>query len=154
VAGQYVYQCNGPQGRFPGPSGGLACTIDDYFIFAQMLGSGGVAPNGARILGSATVELMRSNHLPAASAGLARDLGDLTSGPAGMTNEGPGVGFGLSVAVVTDPVKCGGLRAAGEYHWLGGCCTTFWIDPANAIVVVFFSQVQPGASLSLIAHLH
>jgi hypothetical protein len=34
------------------------------------------------------------------------------------------VGFGLSVSVVVDTVKCMGLKALGEYGWLGGGCTT------------------------------
>ena len=80
VAGPFVFQGNGPEGYFPGPSGGLVCTCADYCAFAQMLCNGGVGANGARILGSATLELMRSNHLPAASQGQAMDCGDLMSG--------------------------------------------------------------------------
>ncbi len=124
IAGPFVYQANGPQGYFPGPSGGMVCTIDDYLTFAQMLCSGGVGSNGARILGSATVELMRSNHLGAATGGLAVDCGDLISGTVTPTNPGAGTGFGLGVSVVTDTIKCMGLKAMGEYSWLGGGCTT------------------------------
>jgi CubicO group peptidase (beta-lactamase class C family) len=44
---------------------GLFGTIGDYFRFAQMLANGGEL-DGARILGRKTLELMHSNHVPAA----------------------------------------------------------------------------------------
>eukprot|EP01044_Picomonas_judraskeda_P016592 COSAG03_NODE_2973_length_2317_cov_3.891344_1_plen_338_part_10 len=36
VAGPFVYQANGPEGYFPGPSGGMVCTIGDFLAFAQV----------------------------------------------------------------------------------------------------------------------
>ena len=95
----------GPDGHFPGPSGGVASTLGDYSVFMQMLCAGGVGPTtGVRILASSTVDFLSSNHLPAATNGGGDDCGDLAhpDGPGGsysLINPGPGVGFGLGVAV-------------------------------------------------------
>ena len=127
VAGPYLYQGNGPEGHFPGPSGGLASTVADYWRFAQMVANGGLGPNGARVLASSTVEAMRSNQLPAASGLRQVECADLSSEPPSLTSPGPGMGFGLGVAVAVDPVRAVPQRAAGEFYWIGGCCTTFWV---------------------------
>ena len=77
-------------------SGGLVSTAEDYLQFAQMLVNGGEL-NGKRYLGPKTVELMASNH-----------TGELVNGQFGRPARG--MGFGLGVQVVEDPVAAD-LRA-------------------------------------------
>jgi CubicO group peptidase (beta-lactamase class C family) len=52
------------------------------------------------------------------------------------------VGFGLDFAVrVSQPKKPEENRGAvGEFFWDGAASTLFWIDPANHLAAVFFTQ--------------
>jgi len=43
---------------------------------------------------------------------------------------GKGVGFGLNVAVIVDPVPTE-PRPKGCFYWAGAYGTIFWIDPTN-----------------------
>ena len=100
-------------------------TVTDYFRFCQMLLNGGVAVDGTRVLGRRTVELFASNRLPScAMAAPGTDCGDLgfaedlpEPGHSG-TNQGPGVGFGLGVAVVDEPAKAKRVCSKGEFYWV------------------------------------
>ncbi|CAN5600732.1 serine hydrolase domain-containing protein [soil metagenome] len=105
--------------------GGLVSTTADYARFAQMLLNGGRL-DGARILAPGTIKLMASNHLT-----------DIVMGaPDASFSPAKGVGFGLDVAVVTDPVKAGVLRGEGTYGWGGAAGTWFWIDPKNDLFML------------------
>ncbi|WP_369059504.1 serine hydrolase domain-containing protein [Caulobacter sp. 73W] len=106
--------------------GGLVSTVADYARFSQMLLNGGEL-GGKRLLKAQTVELMRENHLTAAS---------LAKQPLG-----PGVGFGLDFATVMDPAKAGTPVGKGSYSWGGAAGTWFWIDPANDLFVLGMVQV-------------
>ncbi len=86
---------------------GLYSTLGDYLRFAQMLANGGEL-NGGRLLGCRTVELMYSNHLPAAL---------LPFGDGGGTY--PGWGFGLGSRVMLDVTATGGPGSIGEHGWSG-----------------------------------
>jgi CubicO group peptidase (beta-lactamase class C family) len=119
--------------------GGLVSTAADYHRFTQMLLRGGEL-DGARILGSRTVRFMTTNHLP---GGL--DLGQLsTGGFAESTFEG--IGFGLGFAVVEDPVPSRTLASRGEYFWGGAASTTFWVDPAEELTAMLFTQLLPSST--------
>jgi CubicO group peptidase (beta-lactamase class C family) len=109
--------------------GGMVSTLRDYARFAQMLLGGGEL-DGVRILSPATVRLMASNHLNDAQ---------LAGAPLGA-----GVGFGLDVAVVTDPAKAGTLLGKGTYSWGGAAGTWFWVDPENDVVFLGMIQVLGG----------
>ncbi len=117
--------------RFPATytsgAGGLSSTAADYFRFAQMLANGGEL-DGKRLLGPRAVELMGSNH-----------VGDLFAGQAGRPK---GMGFGLTVEVVVDPVAAGTFRSKGSFGWDGAFGTHFWVDPAEQLVAVLMVQTS------------
>jgi len=116
---------------FTGASG-LTSTLDDYLRFARMLLNGGEL-DGVRILRPETVRLMATNHLPAT----VRDSSFLP---------GKGqVGFGIDFAVRVAPPKSveENNGTVGEFFWDGAASTLFWVDPANRLTAVFFTQVIP-----------
>ena len=115
--GQYV---DGPRASFSGGAG-LLSTARDYARFLQMMLDGG-ALNGARILSPASVALMTANH-----------VGDLF---------GNGTGFGLGFEVRLDLGASGQPGSVGDYGWGGAYHTTFWVDPAERLVVVYFTQLR------------
>ena len=117
--------------------GGLVGTIDDYLRFAEMLRRGG-ALGDARLLSDRTVRFMTANHLP----------GDIASmGPESFAEQPmEGMGFGLGGAVVLDPGRARCRGSIGDFSWGGMASTFFWIDPAEALSVVFFTQLSPSSS--------
>jgi CubicO group peptidase (beta-lactamase class C family) len=109
-------------GAFFSGGGGLFTTAEDYWQFAQMLLNGGQL-NGKRLLGTRTVELMRSPFIPDTLPGRAR-----------------GESFGLSMRVVTDPVQRGVALSTGSFGWSGAYGTHFWVDPKEKLVAVMMTQ--------------
>lgn len=95
--------------------GGLASTTADYLRFATMLLNRG-ALGGVRILSTRTVEFMFRNHLPGGA--------DLAAFGRPMNAESPltGVGQGLGVSLVLDPVRAGYPTSAGEVGWAERRC--------------------------------
>jgi CubicO group peptidase (beta-lactamase class C family) len=112
----------------PSGGGGMVSTAMDYMRFCQMLLNGGEL-DGQRLLSPLTVQLMRSNVLPAS----ARTMG-------------PGTGFGLDFAVVEDPVAAGGFGGEGTFYWGGYAGTWFWIDPVYKLIVVGMIQIRGDGS--------
>jgi CubicO group peptidase (beta-lactamase class C family) len=119
--------------NYRGVRGGSSLTSSarDYLRFARMLANGGEL-DGVRLLSPGTVKLMRSNHLP--------DGIWLGMGQPGMNT---GVGYGLGVSVLVDPVKHGNLGSKGEFGWSGAASTHFFIDPEKDIVGIFLTQKMP-----------
>jgi CubicO group peptidase (beta-lactamase class C family) len=113
---------------------GLASTLADYHRFTQMLLRRGEL-DGTRILSPRTVELMTKNHLPGGA-----DLATIGR-PLGVFRPQFGQGFGLGFGVVDDPVAGKSLSSRGEFHWGGAAGTNFWVDPAEEITALFFTQV-------------
>jgi CubicO group peptidase (beta-lactamase class C family) len=93
-----------------------------------------------RLLGTRTVDYMVRNHLPGGA-----DL-EAFGRPAFAEMPYPGVGFGLGVSVVVDPVKGRSLCSLGEYAWGGAASTAFWIDPAEQITCLFLTQLLPSTT--------
>ena len=114
--------------------GGCALsTAIDYLRFAQMLLNGGEL-DGVRVLGRKTVEYMTADHLgPEVDATNLRNYPNLN-----------GYGFGLGVAVRRGGGISGVASSRGEFHWAGSTGTYFWVDPAEALAVVFMAHA-PGA---------
>ena len=105
--------------------GGLWSTAEDYLQFAQMLVNGGQL-NGKRLLGPRTVDLMGSNH-----------LGDLYA-KSGASRSG--MGWGLSVEVVVDPVAANRRTSQGSFGWDGAFGTHFWVDRTEQIAGILLIQ--------------
>jgi CubicO group peptidase (beta-lactamase class C family) len=125
--------------RYLSGGGGLVGTAADYHRFTQMLLGRG-AYDGVRLLGSRTVDYMTRNHLPGGA--------DLESFGRRLFSETPfqGTGFGLGFSVVQDPVALHGLASRGEYGWGGAASTAFWVDPAEEITAMFFTQLLPSST--------
>src|ERR1019366_6859873 len=87
-----------------------------------------------------TVSYMTSNHLPGGV-----DLEEFgRPGVAEVTFAG--VGFGLGVSVVTDPLAGKALTSVGEYGWGGGFSTAWWVAPREDLSVLFFTQLLPSSA--------
>lgn len=61
----------------------------------------------------------------------------------------PGLGFGLGLAVVTDPVASGSPASAGTGFWSGALNTEFFVDPAENLAAMLFTQLNPYGALPL-----
>ncbi len=115
--------------------GGCASgTALDYVRFAQMLLNKGTF-EGNRLLSRKTVEYMTSNQL-----GPNVDVSRLHEFPVEHMD---GFGFGLGVAVRTQPGVAGVPGTPGEFMWSGAQGTMFWVDPKEEMVVVFLANT-PG----------
>lgn len=121
--GAYV---DGPRKSFSGGAG-LVSTATDYGRFLQMLLNGGEL-DGARLLSRKTVELMTVDH-----------LGDVTFRP--------GEGFGLGFSIVDDLGRRGVPGSVGEFGWGGAYHSTYWVDPAEELVVVYLTQLIPAGDI-------
>ncbi len=120
--GQYL---DGPRTSFSGGAG-LLSTAADYARFLQALLNGGEL-EGARILSPKSVELMVVNH-----------VGELY---------GSGRGFGLGFSIALDLGVRGELGSLGDFGWGGAYHSSYWLDPAEELVVVYFTQVIPATGL-------
>jgi CubicO group peptidase (beta-lactamase class C family) len=119
-------------GRWASGGGGAVSTAADYARFCQMLLNGGEL-DGTRLLAPKTVALMASDHLPPDCS-----YGDTARPRFGALAPVPemGYGFGLGFAVRTAAGRCPLPGSVGEYFWGGVLGTSFWIDPAEELVVV------------------
>ena len=127
MVGQGAY-VNGPGISFSGGAGYLSTALD-YGKFLQMMLNKGEF-NGKRIISPKTVELMTMNHLEEATFPWAK-----------------GTGFGLGFSIVNDVGLRGLLGSKGEYGWGGAYHSSYWVDPEEDLVVVYFTQVIPADGL-------
>ena len=117
--GHYV---TGPRKSFSGGAG-LLSTTADYTRFLEAIRRG-----GGPILSRKSVELMTTDNL--------RDI-----------EVAPGLGFGLGFGTVSDPGLRGELGSAGEFNWGGAYHTSYWVDPAEKLTVVYMTQILPAPGL-------
>ena len=117
---------------------GLTSTLDDYMKFAQMLVHKGSAGN-VQILKPETVKLMSTNQ-----------LSDTITKRLWLPSKGR-VGFGIDFAVRTQPPgsKEENNGTVGEFFWDGAASTLFWVDPANELTAVLFTQMVPFDKVKL-----
>jgi CubicO group peptidase (beta-lactamase class C family) len=107
-------------------AGGLVSTAHDYIRFQQMVANGGEL-DGVRLLSPRTVSLMIENH----------------TGELPLWLPGPGTGFGLGYAVITDRGAAATPLSLGSAYWGGAYCTLSWFDREQGIVAAVFTQVRP-----------
>ncbi len=107
---------------FPDGADGLVSTVGDVLAFATMLRAGGVS-GGRRILSADAVSAMTTSRVGPIDVG--------------------GMGWGLGIGV-RDRDEPGG-RQAGSYGWDGGLGTSWWTDPASAVIAVLLTnQMWPS----------
>jgi CubicO group peptidase (beta-lactamase class C family) len=99
---------------------GLSSTVYDYAVFIQMLLNGGQY-NGKRILSRHSVRMMTTNQ-----------IGDIPFG----NNK-----FGLGFDIITERGSAKGPAQVGTFSWGGAFATTYWIDPKEKIVAVYYKQL-------------
>lgn len=119
---------------------GLYSTMADYQRFATMLlGRGAVGDS--RLVGRKTFDMMVSNQMG----------GDLASRgqPHFTETTMEGIGFGLGVSVMLDPVKAKILGSPGEFAWGGMASTAFFVDPAERFTVILLTQLVPSSTYTL-----
>jgi len=99
--------------------GGLSSTVYDYAVFLQMLLNGGEY-NGHRLLSRNTVRMMTMNQIGNI------DFGD---------NK-----FGLGFAIETEKGSGAFPSQAGTFSWGGAFATSYWADPKEKMIVIFYRQ--------------
>ena len=111
--------------------GGLISTLDDYLLFARMLLNKGEL-NGRRYIARETFELMTTNHLTE----------DQRQIPFLGMPMWSGLGFGLGLSVVMDPVKHEwmGAGSQGSFGWPGAFGTWWQADPRKNMILIFLIQ--------------
>lgn len=119
--------------------GGLVSTAADYHRFTQLILNGGEL-DGVRLLGTRTVRYMTRNQLPGGA-----DL-EAFGRPLHAESSFAGMGFGFGFSVVQDPAESKVLSSAGELAWGGLASTAFWIDPAEDLTAMFFTQLMPSST--------
>ena len=100
---------------------GLSSTIYDYGIFLQMLLNNGVY-NGKRILSRNTVRIMTMNQ-----------IGDISLGDDK---------FGLGFLIISEKGSGRTPAQAGTFSWGGAFATSYWVDPKEKLVMLFYRQLQ------------
>jgi len=119
--GHYV---QGPRRNFSGGAG-IVSTARDYARFLEMIRNRGEL-DGVRILSPRTVELMTSNQ----------------SGTLFSQN---GMGFGLGFEIV-ERLGAKGMYSVGSFGWGGAYGSSYTVDPAERLVVVFMINQMPNRS--------
>lgn len=123
--------------KFLSAGGGLVSTAADFVRFCLMLaGKGALA--GKRLMKAESVELMTHNHLP-------EHLIPLDKKP---ETRYAGLGFGLGVSVRVQQTDWIPDSQVGEYGWIGGTSTEFWISPRDELVAITLAQHIPFSELS------
>ena len=123
--------------RFLSAGGGLVSTASDFARFCLMLSGKGTL-SGKRLMKAESVELMTRNHLP-------QHLIPLDKKPEDRYG---GLGFGLGVSVRVQQTDWVRASQIGEYGWIGGTSTEFWISPRDELVTITLAQHLPFSPLS------
>lgn len=116
--GDYV---DGPRRSFSGGAG-LLSTARDYARFLEMIRRGGEL-DGVRYLSPESIAAMSSDQV-------------------GALYTPDGLGFGLGFQTV-ERAGAAGAGSVGAFGWGGAYGSTYKVDPAERMVVVFLIQVVP-----------
>ena len=123
--------------RFLSAGGGLVSTASDFARFCLMLSGKGTF-SGKRLMKAESVEFMTRNHLP-------QNLIPLDKKPEDRYG---GLGFGLGVSVRVQQTDWVRASQIGEYGWIGGTSTEFWISPQDELISITLAQHIPFSPLS------
>lgn len=103
---------------------GLCSTVYDYAIFLQMLLNGGEY-NGNTLLGRSSIRMMTMNQI-------------------GNVNVGDNkFGLGFEIETVEGSTKT--PSSVGTFSWGGAFSTSYWVDPKEHLVLLFYRQLQNGS---------
>lgn len=121
------------EGGYVSGGQGLWSTVDDYLAFARLFVGGGEV-DGVRLLKPETIAEMMADQLTPGQ----RATGEMLGMPAFAAH-----GFGLGLAVVTDPqtasvVRCRG--GAGTVGWPGAYGGWWQADPTDGSVMIFLTH--------------
>ena len=122
------------RGGFGG--GGLMATLGDLVQFAGMWAQGG-AWKGTRILGRATIDLMRKNHLSSQA------LEDFRMMARQSYPWYQGYGWGLAGRTLIDPQAAGSNGSIGEFGWCGATGPYLLADPERQLGIAYAQQTSP-----------
>jgi CubicO group peptidase (beta-lactamase class C family) len=115
----------GSEPPFESAGGGLVSTVDDYFVFYRMLLNQG-RHGDEQILSRTAIELMTSDQITAEQrVGAELFFGDYRSW-----------GFVMSVDIRRDHL----FHNPGRFGWDGGTGTTAYVDPAEEMIGILFTQ--------------
>ena len=117
-----IFDINYPNssGTYFSGGAGLSSTTLDYAVFLQMLLNGGEY-NGKRLLSRHTVRMMTMNQ-----------IGDISRG----ANK-----FGLGFGITTERGSSILPIPEGAFEWGGAFATTYWADPKEKIIGIFYRQL-------------
>lgn len=122
--------------------GGLVSTAGDYQRFmAALLGRGPEC--GPPLVSAELRALLGENQLPD-GLDLATVARDRYRGA-----DSAGLGFGLGVSVVMDPVANASPVSAGTLSWGGAASTTFFVDPVEGLAAALYTQLLPTGTYPL-----
>ena len=116
--GHYVV---GPRRSYSGGAG-IVSTAHDYARFLQMILNRGEI-DGVRVLSPRSVDLMTSNQIPSIY---------------GQNGKGFGLGF-----ETVERIGANGYYSVGSFGWGGAYGSTYMVDPAERLVVVFMINQMP-----------
>ncbi len=119
--GHYI---EGPRRSFAGGAG-LLSSARDYARFLEAIRLGGTI-DGVRILSPRSVALMTTNQ-------------------SGTLHSKDGLGFGYGFET-TDRYGASGMYSVGSFGWGGAYGTSYRVDPAERLVVVFMIQLMPNST--------
>jgi len=112
---------------FPSGGGGLVSTVDDLFVFGQMLLNLG-KHGRERILSRPSVETMTADHLMPAQKSVSGLIADYF--------ETHGWGFGMSVVTRRRDLA----ESVGRFGWDGGLGTSWYCDPKEQMIGILMTQ--------------
>lgn len=126
--------------EFESGGAGMVSTLEDYGKFAQMLAAGGIY-KGLRILGSASVQFMRTNHLTE------QQMASLD------WDSNAGYGYGCLMRVLVNQRKAGSQAPLGEFGWDGWTGNYVCMDPVNDLVIIYFIQRRGAGTTPVVRRL-
>jgi CubicO group peptidase (beta-lactamase class C family) len=111
--------------EFESGGAGLLSTVSDYSLFLNMLTNRGTSPEGVCILSTASVDLMRTDHLT-----------EQTRSDYNWEHHA-GYGYGLGVRTHISKAVSGSLSPLGEFGWSGAAGSFAIIDPESQLTVMY-----------------